>query len=139
MKGDKLILAGDPLQLPPTVLSVNKKLKKGTGTKAPVVTAPKSKCVLTVILSQNKPELSLRARPVVKEPPPSSSGSSDDESDSSAEAEPPTKTSPIPKKGLPKRKKTDLRPPKSLEVTLFERLEKTHGASIKRMLQVQYR
>jgi DNA polymerase alpha-associated DNA helicase A len=32
-----------------------------------------------------------------------------------------------------------LRPPRSLETTLFERLEKMHGSSIKRMLQVQYR
>ncbi|KLO18880.1 P-loop containing nucleoside triphosphate hydrolase protein [Schizopora paradoxa] len=85
LKGDKLILAGDPLQLPPTVLSVDKKIKKSPEKKAETKPASKSKLISS------------------------------------------------------RSKKTGLRPPNSLEVTLFERLEKTHGASIKRMLQVQYR
>jgi len=32
-----------------------------------------------------------------------------------------------------------LRPPKTLETTLFDRLEKMYGSAIKRMLQIQYR
>jgi DNA polymerase alpha-associated DNA helicase A len=32
-----------------------------------------------------------------------------------------------------------LRPPKTLETTLFDRLEKMYGSSIKRMLKIQYR
>jgi len=116
-----LILAGDPLQLPPTVLSVNKKLKKSVETKAKVAPVKTSK-------------------PVVEEPPSSSSSyaSSSDESDASTEVQPPVKLR-VPKKTATQHKKIQLRPPKSLEGTLFERLEKTHGSYIKRMLQVQYR
>ena len=36
-------------------------------------------------------------------------------------------------------KSAELRPPKSLETTLFDRLEKMYGGGIKRVLQVQYR
>lgn len=32
-----------------------------------------------------------------------------------------------------------LRPPRTLETTLFDRLERMHGPGIKRMLKVQYR
>lgn len=32
-----------------------------------------------------------------------------------------------------------LRPPKTLETTLFDRLEKMYGSAIKRMLEIQYR
>lgn len=34
---------------------------------------------------------------------------------------------------------THLRPPRTLETTLFDRLERLYGAGIKRVLQVQYR
>ncbi|KAJ3757511.1 P-loop containing nucleoside triphosphate hydrolase protein [Lentinula raphanica] len=73
-KAKKLILAGDPMQLPPTVLSLDKRKKekqKGISTRS-------------------------------------------------------TKT-PV------------LRPPRTLETTLFERLESMYGPGIKRMLNVQYR
>ena len=36
-------------------------------------------------------------------------------------------------------KHTGLRPPRTLETTLFDRLEKMYGSGIKRMLKVQYR
>jgi len=36
-------------------------------------------------------------------------------------------------------KHTGLRPPRTLETTLFDRLEKMYGSEIKRMLKVQYR
>jgi DNA polymerase alpha-associated DNA helicase A len=37
------------------------------------------------------------------------------------------------------RQLTGLRPPRTLEMTMFERLEKMNGPGIKRMLTVQYR
>ena len=45
-------------------------------------------------------------------------------------------------KSKPKKKETHrgiLRPPRTLETTMFDRLEKMYGPSIKRMLSVQYR
>ncbi|KAK0498765.1 P-loop containing nucleoside triphosphate hydrolase protein [Armillaria luteobubalina] len=82
-KVKKLILAGDPMQLPPTVLSVTKDSKAKTNKKA-------------------KPS-------ATKKPPDS------------------------------KKKDPSLKPPRTLETTLFDRLEKMYGPNIKRMLQVQYR
>lgn len=38
-----------------------------------------------------------------------------------------------------KPKRVILKPPRTLETTLFERLERMYGAGIKRMLKVQYR
>ncbi|KAL1725364.1 P-loop containing nucleoside triphosphate hydrolase protein [Schizophyllum commune] len=53
---------------------------------------------------------------------------------------PPTILSPAPKAQPKQRTRTPiLRPPRTLETTLFDRLEKMHGPSIKRMLKVQYR
>lgn len=43
------------------------------------------------------------------------------------------------KPGKPKRARAMLKPPRTLETTLFERLERMYGAGIKRMLKVQYR
>lgn len=37
------------------------------------------------------------------------------------------------------RRTTQLRPPRTLETTLFDRLEKLYGPGIKRVLKVQYR
>ncbi|KAF9045486.1 P-loop containing nucleoside triphosphate hydrolase protein [Panaeolus papilionaceus] len=80
-KAKKLILAGDPMQLPPTVISIDKN-KKTT----------KSKSNEDVKNTKDKS-----------------------------------------KKG------SGLVAPRTLETTLFDRLEKMYGASIKRMLEVQYR
>ncbi|KAL1701331.1 P-loop containing nucleoside triphosphate hydrolase protein [Schizophyllum commune] len=91
-KAKKLILAGDPMQLPPTILSIDKKGKDKRAGKDKPATAkdPKTK--------NDKPETATQR----------------------------TRT-PV------------LRPPRTLETTLFDRLEKMHGPSIKRMLKVQYR
>ncbi|KAL1715840.1 P-loop containing nucleoside triphosphate hydrolase protein [Schizophyllum commune] len=91
-KAKKLILAGDPMQLPPTILSIDKKGKdkKASKDKSKTAKDPKTK--------NDKPEAATQR----------------------------TRT-PI------------LRPPRTLETTLFDRLEKMHGPSIKRMLKVQYR
>lgn len=39
----------------------------------------------------------------------------------------------------PIRQRPGLRPPRTLETTLFDRLEKMYGPGVKRMLNVQYR
>ncbi|KAF4607995.1 hypothetical protein EYR40_000336 [Pleurotus pulmonarius] len=79
-KAKKLILAGDPMQLPPTILSIN---------------------------AQDKSKKTQSAK---------NSGSTSSKS-----------ASPV------------LRPPRTLETTLFDRLEKMYGSKIKRMLTIQYR
>ncbi|KIO11179.1 hypothetical protein M404DRAFT_128024 [Pisolithus tinctorius Marx 270] len=78
-KAKKLILAGDPMQLPPTILSLDKRRKNGRA-------------------KETKP-----ARPKKPE------------------------------------KRPILRPPRTLETTLFDRLEKMYGPGIKRLLNIQYR
>ncbi|KAJ7639809.1 P-loop containing nucleoside triphosphate hydrolase protein [Mycena polygramma] len=88
LKGKKLILAGDPMQLPPTVLSA--------------------------------------------------SSSSDTENEAATPKQPPRNEAPQ-KKDKPSGRVPLLRAPRTLETTLFDRLEKMYGSSIKRMLQVQYR
>ncbi|KNZ74095.1 DNA polymerase alpha-associated DNA helicase A [Termitomyces sp. J132] len=97
-KAKKLILAGDPMQLPPTILSLNNE-KKTKGASIPKAA---------------KPDKELEAEKSQPSPPPKSSI-------------PPRATRPL------------LRPPRTLETTLFDRLQEMYGASIKRMLTVQYR
>ncbi|WRT66637.1 uncharacterized protein IL334_003596 [Kwoniella shivajii] len=79
LKAKKLILAGDPQQLPPTIMSKDDKASK------PIED-----------LSEELSGINLKSR-------------------------------------------SALRPPKTLETTLFERLEHLYGDGIKRVLQVQYR
>ncbi|KAJ6463958.1 AAA domain-containing protein [Mycena sanguinolenta] len=136
LKGKKLILAGDPMQLPPTVLSVDKKNKEPKKTSA-------SKPVQSDKKAPSPP--TSEPKSLVEE------GSSDSESSSGSETETepseknkltPKPKDPPPKKAKPLRPKGHvpvLRPPRTLETTLFDRLEKMYGSSIKRMLQVQYR
>ncbi|WWC61895.1 uncharacterized protein I303_104481 [Kwoniella dejecticola CBS 10117] len=79
LKAKKLILAGDPQQLPPTIMSRDdKSLKPVDG------------------LSEELNGINVKSR-------------------------------------------TTLKPPKTLETTLFERLESLYGDGIKRVLQIQYR
>ncbi|KAG7529812.1 hypothetical protein FFLO_05399 [Filobasidium floriforme] len=75
LKSKKLILAGDPLQLPPTILSANNK----------------------------STQTNIKLKPI-----------------------------PLPDEA-------ELRPPRTLETTLFDRLERIYGPGIKRLLAVQYR
>ncbi|KAJ8521482.1 hypothetical protein ONZ45_g1801 [Pleurotus djamor] len=116
-KAKKLILAGDPMQLPPTILSIDKKDKdtkvvKGAAT-AKTVSPPKSK--------QNESDVS------------DDSEISEDENDASNVPAPSKQTTARPSRSIV------IRPPRSLETTLFDRLEKMYGSSIKRMLTIQYR
>ncbi|KAI0050286.1 P-loop containing nucleoside triphosphate hydrolase protein [Auriscalpium vulgare] len=139
LKANKLILAGDPKQLPPTILSLDKSrqkkgLEKAKGAKATIPT-PKS------------PSSSKKAPD--SEPPDSSDSEDGDEELEDVPLPPePTAGGPAasknnrdPKVGAPKRPRElqGLKPPSTLETTMFERLEKMYGPQIKRMLTVQYR
>ncbi|KJA25231.1 hypothetical protein HYPSUDRAFT_64818 [Hypholoma sublateritium FD-334 SS-4] len=119
-KAKKLILAGDPMQLPPTILS-NDKRKTKLDTKS-AKSAPKK-------------------GPATKD----TAGSADSDSSDSSKVD--DNTNPMdqaPAKAatslsLHGRPPIKLTPPRTLETTLFDRLESMYGASIKRMLEVQYR
>lgn len=101
------------MQLPPTILSLDHKKKEG---KKP---APSSKLAKDAELSQTN-------------------RGSDENSDSETSSN---------EGGLPDRvaqksissKRVVLIPPRTLETTLFDRLEKMYGTSIKKMLEIQYR
>ncbi|KAJ6625053.1 AAA domain-containing protein [Mycena sp. CBHHK59/15] len=139
LKGKKLILAGDPMQLPPTVLSVDKK-KPSTNAKQTAHSKPPE-------LKSNKKDKGSAPETVPDEPSPAEVASSDSESSSSEAEVELTEVVDKPEPGRKKEKATQpkktgppvLRPPRTLETTLFDRLEKMYGSSIKRMLQVQYR
>ncbi|KAJ8091832.1 hypothetical protein PM082_021068 [Marasmius tenuissimus] len=96
----KLILAGDPMQLGPTVLSVEKKRERK--------------------LEQKKTQRTKASKAQEKE--------TDSEDEEGSDTEKPTQTS-----------TGALKPPHTLETTLFDRLEEMYGSRVKRMLQVQYR
>lgn len=137
-----MILAGDPKQLPPTILSADKKVKKDrkAGTK-PTVQLPNSKVPLPSQVTEEVPQ---------NEGPDSTEEKTTDESDSDVGDDQPKRETPLEasagssskqadKRVRPKKPKPFLRPPRSLETTLFDRLEKMYGPKIKRMLNVQYR
>nr|GAT50155.1 predicted protein [Mycena chlorophos] len=133
LKGRKLILAGDPMQLPPTVLSVDKKAKKEKEkTKAAKKSEPKAKQKKSTSVSAPAPPAATSES--------DSSGSHDGSSDDDDDEEKPQPTAKEARPVKPKREHVPLlRPPKTLETTLFDRLEKMYGKGVKRMLQVQYR
>lgn len=137
LKGSKLILAGDPLQLPPTIISSNKpsrrnlpaktidhQANKNKNLKSGKRTLPATKSKTAPSNSSKEPQLASEESDV------HSTANSDDESIPAS----------IPSIQLPgTRKLSRLVPLKSLEVTLFQRLEQMYGPSIKRMLTTQYR
>ncbi|PBK66380.1 P-loop containing nucleoside triphosphate hydrolase protein [Armillaria solidipes] len=119
-KAKKLILAGDPMQLPPTVLSVTKDSKTKTNKKVKPSATKK-------LDSKNKDGQKSKPETVAD---------SDSEANSNSEEEEPTQAPVVASKAP---KMPSLKPPRTLETTLFDRLEKMYGPNIKRMLQVQYR
>jgi DNA polymerase alpha-associated DNA helicase A len=121
-KAKKLVLAGDPKQLPPTVLSLDRPAD-AKETKAKMV--GKKETVETI------------AEETLTEPSGEDSSSSLEE-DGDKEKVGKTKE-PREKKSRTALGTGQLRPPRTLETTLFERLERMHGHGIKRMLDVQYR
>lgn len=122
-KAKKLILAGDPMQLPPTVLSVTKDSKTKTNKKA------KHSATKKPADSKNKDGQKLKRETVAD--------SESEETHSNSEEEEPTQAPVVASNKAPKI--PSLKPPQTLETTLFDRLEKMYGPNIKRMLQVQYR
>lgn len=110
----KLVLAGDNLQLPPTIKSTNIKEKKNA--KPP----PKSKTTVADGV----------AGLTVKDPDKTTGG--DGKMKDGKPKDPKTEDG---KPEEPKTEEDDVR----LETTLFDRLLKLHGNSIKRMLTTQYR
>lgn len=144
LKAKKLILAGDNLQLPPTVKSIDKKDKKSkanASAKTTGKTTPKGKPTATDVKAKGK------AKAIPQPPAPASIPVSDGEGDDDAsdEEEDVDETEPSPVSALigGKPKKPQqlgiLRPSKSLGVTLFDRMEKMWGKDIKQMLTIQYR
>ncbi|EPS95334.1 hypothetical protein FOMPIDRAFT_1132627 [Fomitopsis schrenkii] len=138
-KAKKLILAGDPMQLPPTILSTNKKRdKKAVAKKSEKTNIAKASKERT---GSRKPSSDMSKPPVDKEDVSaqeiddnSSSTSEDDIDGDNAPAMPSNDTTST------RRLRTNgLTPPRSLETTLFDRLEKMYGPGIKRLLNVQYR
>ncbi|KAG8845639.1 hypothetical protein FRB96_002307 [Tulasnella sp. 330] len=138
LKAKKLILAGDPLQLPPTILSMDKDRK---------VTKMKTASGVP------KPKQDAKSRWPAKDAP--ISATKDEEDDNAEEDErtnpltdsdlrivpsPPAKSGSTTKGAGPaERARIGLRPSASLAVTLFDRLEQMYGGKIKRLLNVQYR
>jgi DNA polymerase alpha-associated DNA helicase A len=126
-KAKKLILAGDPMQLPPTVLSMGKGDKKSNKRD--------DKTAARATPNKQQSAISIDAE---------DSGSGDSDSVGSSDKERggnnrDQKSAAVPKvKDKNKQRRRSLRPPRTLEVTLFDRLEKMHGPSIK-MLNIQYR
>jgi DNA polymerase alpha-associated DNA helicase A len=119
------------MQLPPTILSTNKERKKDldkSGAKASAKAKPQAKA--SVIVHQKQQALTnICGRG-------SSSGNS--ESATSDDEEDVTNGGVRIEENLKENRKP-LKPPRTLETTLFDRLEKMYGPGIKRMLNVQYR
>lgn len=125
-EGARLVLAGDHLQLPPTVkskvTSSRRTIKKGAG---------KGK--------------SNGARPVKSEASPAESSEAEPRSskdDADGDSEPDAPAALAEKFGtvsLQNAQPTCLRPPRSLETTLFSRVLGLYGPAIKSLLSIQYR
>ncbi|TFK91033.1 P-loop containing nucleoside triphosphate hydrolase protein [Polyporus arcularius HHB13444] len=142
-KAQKLILAGDPMQLPPTIISMNKD-KKGKAVGDTKATSSKKPQVVKSAAAAKSAEKPPAAADKGEDNDVGSadeeqSGSSDDEGDPALTADPEELLKSTPKDPRKAGSKPVLRPPHSLETTLFERLEKMYGPGIKRMLTVQYR
>ncbi|KAF9242318.1 AAA domain-containing protein [Melanogaster broomeanus] len=157
-KAKKLILAGDPMQLPPTILSLdkhNKKNKQAKSSQTTDKTGPQGKKAPTKPASTPKPSVEDESRPIYANDEDEDSFSSGSEAGSDSDSEsvrgdteiaedavvPATagaeKSTELPVQKP--RRSIGLRPPRTLETTLFDRLERMYGPGIKRLLNVQYR
>jgi len=120
------------MQLPPTILSVDDKKKKKKQPTSKETASSKSK------KSQSKAS---GAKATPSDQP--SKGSDSDTTMSVSEISESEENLPksVASLSIKQKKGPTLKlvPPKTLETTLFDRLEAMYGASIKRMLEVQYR
>lgn len=132
LKAKKLILAGDPMQLGPTVISEgNLRHQKTKDLKMKTSTAKQ----------EIKPPV-LKVEPQALNDKVTNSDASGTESSSvGSETEEDTAAKTISENKRENRRKSGclLRPPRSLNKTLFDRLEDMYGPKIKHTLDVQYR
>ncbi|KAH8101747.1 P-loop containing nucleoside triphosphate hydrolase protein [Cristinia sonorae] len=137
LKAKKLIIAGDPKQLPPTVLSAPKREKRASLLTLKVPQPAKAE---TITEDLDEPHISgsdtddadmQTADPIFEE-----TVDVDDEAPVNVKKD--TAAASDGKKATVS-KLVPLRPPRSLETTLFDRLLTMHGSRVKRMLTVQYR
>lgn len=125
------------MQLPPTILSTDKKRNKKSGGKTdearhahkPAKTSG-NKRPSDVSVSSVKSE-----EAIAQEVDISSNSTSEDETDKDKAPAMPSDDAP----GSRRLQVNGLTPSRSLETTLFDRLEKMYGPGIKRLLNVQYR
>ena len=121
------------MQLPPTILSLDDKKKKKTKG------APQPPAKSSIPNSKKGAKALTKKDPVVlvetlKDPSEFGSDSSEDSDSENTLSKAATNLS------LDQTsRKIKLVPPRTLETTLFDRLEAMYGVSIKRMLEVQYR
>ncbi|KAF8506254.1 AAA domain-containing protein [Gautieria morchelliformis] len=144
LKAKKLILAGDPMQLGPTIISDgNRRHAKHTKVTQKMPEKSTSNARKSTLKTESVVQVcqSVGTMAIVGE-----SGETDNSSvaDSSSETESETQAD-VPAKVTREQaeaKSTSrslLRPPKSLATTMFDRLETMYGGAVKRMLDVQYR
>ncbi|KAI6038603.1 AAA domain-containing protein [Pisolithus marmoratus] len=147
-KAKKLVLAGDPMQLPPTILSLDRRRKNDRAKSPTVKGSPgiKQRTVKSSAKITEKPRSQANQPEAAQEHDLSNPTDSDSESVKGDEiiaeedispVTDETETTPEPL-GKPE-KRPVLRPPRTLETTLFDRLEKMYGLGIKRLLNIQYR
>jgi len=108
------------MQLPPTIISIDRKDRE------------KKKKLKQPFKSSTKFTETLKFPKDTPKPP----SLSDPEDSPGVSGEETTKTKNI---DSPPTKKPVLLPPRTLEITLFDRLEQMYGSSIKRVLEIQYR
>jgi DNA polymerase alpha-associated DNA helicase A len=138
------------MQLPPTILSVDKPKESK---KVPVAGNPAKKTEndgsghKSSIASKSTSQSSFPSEDLTDATPlPDTDISSDSSADEGKLSDDHNEVSMVmvvsmkdDKKNERPKKQRALRPPRSLEVTMFDRLEKMYGPGIKRMLNVQYR
>ena len=136
-KAKKLILAGDPMQLPPTILSTDRKRDKKSGSKTNgTKNAPKTS--KEGILKRSSDTV----KPLGKKDDDAAALEGGEASGSTSENdmdEDKAPAMPSDDAGSRQLRANKLTPPQSLETTLFDRLENMYGPGIKRLLNVQYR
>ncbi|KZT63490.1 P-loop containing nucleoside triphosphate hydrolase protein [Daedalea quercina L-15889] len=143
LKAKKLILAGDPMQLPPTILSADKKRKTKVGRKVSKGKPAPKDAKRSVAKSPDNATSRVTSQTTNEETDSNEQKSSDSDFGSSSDADIDKAKAPaIPtadKESSRIFRSNGLQPSRSLETTLFDRLEKMYGPGIKRLLNVQYR
>lgn len=137
------------MQLPPTILSNDKHGKKPEVT---VTSKKNAKSSASTANGEKKSQEPTASKPQHEEGGDTSPSDADSdtgsvtgdeimEQDTVIEVSTEAGSQPKESKGAQKKvkKRTGLRPPRTLETTLFDRLERMYGPDIKRLLNIQYR